>query len=137
MPISRRDFIHLASRGLLGLSGIMGIAGMIRFMSYEPPPPPPKRYEIGPESDYPLNSRTVVSYIPALIIHNEQGFEAIGMVCTHLGCTVEAKADGFVCPCHGSRYNSEGQVTNGPAQSALATLKIELTKDGKLIVYKG
>ena len=137
MPkLSRRDFLQLTTKGLLGLSGLMGIAGIVRFLSYEPPPPPPKRYEIGPETDYPLNSRTVVSYIPALIIHNEAGFQAIGMVCTHLGCTVEAKSDGFICPCHGSRYNSAGQVTQGPASSPLQPLAVEIGADGGLVVYK-
>ncbi len=137
MPsISRRDFLRLASRGLLGLSGLLGLAGILRFMSYKPQPPPPKRYEIGSVSDYPPNSRTVAASIPALIIRNQGEFRAISMVCTHLGCNVEAKPDGFVCPCHGSCYNSAGEVTEGPAQSALAALKVEQTAEGRLVVYK-
>ncbi|MGV0024872.1 Rieske 2Fe-2S domain-containing protein [Phormidesmis priestleyi] len=46
---------------------------------------------------------------------------AIRPVCTHLGCTVEWKSDRqqFVCPCHGSRYDAQGRVTNGPAKRSL------------------
>lgn len=46
---------------------------------------------------------------------------AIRPVCTHLGCTVEWKADRnhFVCPCHGSQYDAQGRVVHGPAKRSL------------------
>ena len=51
---------------------------------------------------------------------NATAFSAIEAVCTHEGCTVNG-ADGaiYVCPCHGSRYNHDGQVVNGPATASL------------------
>jgi len=47
-------------------------------------------------------------------------FTAIDAVCTHEGCTITG-ADGttYVCPCHGSRYNRNGQVLAGPAKASL------------------
>lgn len=47
-------------------------------------------------------------------------FTAIDATCTHEGCTITG-ADGaaYVCPCHGSRYNRNGQVLAGPAKAAL------------------
>jgi cytochrome b6-f complex iron-sulfur subunit len=47
-------------------------------------------------------------------------FTAIDAVCTHEGCTING-ADGatYVCPCHGSRYNRNGQVQAGPARASL------------------
>ncbi|KAM3097611.1 Rieske 2Fe-2S domain-containing protein [Phormidesmis sp. 146-12] len=51
---------------------------------------------------------------------------AIRPVCTHLGCTVEWKSDRqqFVCPCHGSRFDGQGRVTNGPAQRSLPIVSV-------------
>jgi glycine/D-amino acid oxidase-like deaminating enzyme/Rieske Fe-S protein len=42
-------------------------------------------------------------------------------VCTHLGCIVKwnNSEESFDCPCHGSRFSSEGNVINGPANFAL------------------
>jgi len=131
---------------MLWLSGLLGLGGMIRFLSYTPAPPPPKRFEIGPESSYLLGSRTVLPQIPALLVRSQAGFTAISLVCTHLGCTVETNKgsrginppdSGFVCNCHGSRYDADGQVTKGPAVQPLATLVVEHTADGNLIVIKG
>lgn len=47
-------------------------------------------------------------------------FSALNAVCTHEGCTVSRFASPvFVCPCHGSRYNTQGEVVQGPAPAAL------------------
>jgi len=46
----------------------------------------------------------------------------INAVCTHLGCVVpwNANENKFMCPCHGSQYNSDGKVVRGPAPLSLA-----------------
>lgn len=51
---------------------------------------------------------------------SESTFTAIDAVCSHQSCTVTG-ADGtaYVCPCHGSRYDRNGRVLNGPATAAL------------------
>lgn len=42
--------------------------------------------------------------------------------CPHAGCVPNARAEGqgWVCPCHGSEFDSSGRVTRGPATANLA-----------------
>lgn len=48
-------------------------------------------------------------------------FETLSAVCTHAGCSVRyvGSTDSYQCPCHGSKYASDGTVTQGPALRAL------------------
>lgn len=47
-------------------------------------------------------------------------FSALTAICTHEACTVSGFTAGqFVCPCHGSRFNTTGGVINGPATRPL------------------
>jgi cytochrome b6-f complex iron-sulfur subunit len=44
-------------------------------------------------------------------------YHALSLVCTHLGCLVNwvPEAGEFQCPCHGSRFDPNGAVLQGPA----------------------
>lgn len=134
--ISRRDFLKLARNGFFALSGVLAFGGLLRFLDFDPNPAPKTEFELGFTNDYPLDSRTVLPEIPAILIHTKQGFFAHSLVCTHLGCTLESGADGFACPCHGSRFDADGNVTHGPAAKPLVSLRIEITEENKLILHK-
>jgi glycine/D-amino acid oxidase-like deaminating enzyme/nitrite reductase/ring-hydroxylating ferredoxin subunit len=53
--------------------------------------------------------------------------KAFSAVCPHLGCIVHWNTDekSFDCPCHGSRFSTDGTVINGPAQTDLNPIQIK------------
>lgn len=56
------------------------------------------------------------------VFHDEDGaLHAVSMRCTHLGCLVRFNGAerSWDCPCHGSRFDVDGNVLEGPAVSPL------------------
>jgi glycine/D-amino acid oxidase-like deaminating enzyme/nitrite reductase/ring-hydroxylating ferredoxin subunit len=52
------------------------------------------------------------------VYKDKQGeLHAVSAVCTHLGCIVgwNSAEKSWDCPCHGSRFSTEGRVLHGPA----------------------
>jgi cytochrome b6-f complex iron-sulfur subunit len=68
--------------------------------------------------DFPPDS---VTYFEAarffLVRMADGGFLALYSKCTHLACVVSWDADAgqFFCPCHGSQFETNGDVLNPPA----------------------
>jgi cytochrome b6-f complex iron-sulfur subunit len=61
---------------------------------------------------------------------SQESFNAMTAICTHEGCTVNGyESQTFVCPCHGSRYNTNGGVVRGPASSPLRQFATRLDGD--------
>ena len=60
---------------------------------------------------------------------------ALSAICTHRKCKLTAEPDqSFYCPCHGSTFDSTGQVTEGPARRDLPALPSYTNEQGQLIV---
>jgi nitrite reductase/ring-hydroxylating ferredoxin subunit len=135
--LTRRDFVKLSTHALFGLSGLLGLGGLLRFFSFHPSPAQPTEFDLGSIDDYPVGSRTLRDDIPAIIYNKDGEIRAVSLTCSHLGCMVEGeeKSDGFTCPCHGSRYDAEGNVVEGPAQKPLRKLRVELLEDQSLKLY--
>ena len=58
-------------------------------------------------------------------------------ICTHLGCIPNRNGpDGWLCPCHGSRYDDSGRVIHGPAPRNLAVPPYHFDGERKIIIGK-
>lgn len=64
-------------------------------------------------------------------------FAALSPICTHLGCTVEIQDTQLVCPCHGSTYDREGRVLQGPAERALTRYRAEFAAGDVIVIDLG
>ncbi|MEV0952061.1 Rieske 2Fe-2S domain-containing protein [Promicromonospora sp. NPDC050249] len=58
-------------------------------------------------------------------------FLAYLAACTHQGCPVTPADSGFRCPCHGSAFDGNGQVTAGPATKPLVKVPVQVV-DGQV-----
>lgn len=133
--LSRRDFLGLVSKALLGMSALLGVGVLVRFLDYQNEATRPTDFDLGPAENYASGSRTVIADAQAVLLHTERGFLALSTICPHLGCTVESTVDGFVCPCHISRFDRQGALLHGPATHSLTELRVEQTAQGRLILH--
>jgi Rieske Fe-S protein len=63
-----------------------------------------------------------------------QGLYAMSISCTHQGCPVAPSSNGLYCPCHGSRFDSNGAVVQGPARSPLTHYAVLVDSAGNITV---
>jgi glycine/D-amino acid oxidase-like deaminating enzyme/nitrite reductase/ring-hydroxylating ferredoxin subunit len=81
-----------------------------------------KRLQPGTGKVVEIDGQKIAAY------RNEQGgICALSPVCTHAGCIVNWNGEekSWDCPCHGARYDINGQVLTGPATRPLSKLDLE------------
>jgi len=132
---TRRRFLFTSgtATAVLGVAGFVGATARYLFPNvlYEPP----SRFPIGRPDDFPPGSVTFLPDWRVFVINSDAGFYAISSICTHLGCNVShVPGAGFACPCHGSRFDANGQVVHGPAPRALSWFGLSLSPRGELVV---
>jgi len=69
------------------------------------------------------------------VMREEGGFLAISAVCPHLRCVVNWNEvlKKFECPCHGAKFNQNGEVLEGPPPRPLDIYKLQIVA-GNLVV---
>jgi len=72
---------------------------------------------------------------PVIIARDSRGLYAMTVTCTHQGCEVQPVGSTLDCPCHGSRYDQNGSVIQGPAESPLAHFAVEVDANGEITVH--
>ncbi len=84
---------------------------------------------IAKTADVPVGSGVIVDEV--VVTQPSAGeFKGFSAICTHAGCTVNEVADGTInCPCHGSKFNLDGSVANGPASTPLESQAVTVQGD--------
>jgi len=129
--MDRREFIEKV--GLMSLTGLAAGSMISTFGCKAPASLYTKSVFEGNKvkivkSDWPPAAAYVVVQHPTnehpIYIHKEgNDYMALHMECTHRGCGLKAEATQLTCPCHGSKFDTRGQVTEGPAKKPLVSYR--------------
>lgn len=106
-------------------------------------PPPPQKVDFVinlSQAPYTLLQQPgTFAYYKGIIIAKtlQEEYIAVSEYCTHNGVTIEffGAQNRFKCPAHGSAFNTNGEVINGPVQAAIKTYKTQLAGQ-QLRVYE-
>jgi cytochrome b6-f complex iron-sulfur subunit len=124
MSMNRRQFIVLSAATLAA-----GCANQPEHLQ-------PAAIDAGPASDFATDGvYSKFSKQGFFLIRKGASLTALSSICTHRGCKLNLDADSaFYCPCHGSTFDSAGQVTCGPAIYPLLVLPTSVDSSGHLII---
>ena len=137
--VSRRYFLEVIGASAIGAAAVGSIVLSAEYLSPNVVKEPPTRFKAGSPEDYPPGSMTLDLEQKVFIVRAKEGyFYALSAVCTHLGCITNWKAEeGIVaCPCHGSKFDREGNKIAGPAPRSLTRFAMSLDDQGRLVVDK-
>ena len=84
--------------------------------------------------------KTVTSHGVFVIKKSDTNYLVLSNKCTHLGCSVNWKAERneFICPCHDAQFGIDGSVKGGPPPRPLDSYqgdRIKIEKDILLFHY--
>jgi cytochrome b6-f complex iron-sulfur subunit len=134
--VNRRSFLGLLGWGGLGLSGLAAAVGNVLFLKPAVTYGAPTSLRAGKPREFKIGTKQTFEEDRVVVVRAKQGFAAVSLVCTHLGCTIRTSDAGFECPCHGSQFDNDGNVTGGPAPRPLDWYQVALTPSGELEVDK-
>lgn len=131
--VSRRDFLKIAW-GAAGALAAAEAGGVV--LSFFAPRVVEGEFggviEAGSVESFPPGSVTPFTQGRFYLVRMpDGGFVALYRKCTHLGCAVPWNpAEGkFICPCHGSEFEQDGQLINAPAPRPLDRFAITLENE--------
>lgn len=133
-PVSRRDVLGLMSLWSAGAALLFALFGMLRLPKAAVLPSPSKKFRVSLPDALAAGEPYFPAGRPVALFRDAGGVHAISAVCTHLGCIVRPKPEGFECPCHGSHFTADGNVVRGPAPSPLPWLEVKPGPGGTWVV---
>ena len=133
LKINRREFAERLTFGTFWAAVVASLLGMLKLIKPAVMPDAATRLKLGYPEEYPPGTTRVFEDRNLFVFSEPDGIYAISAICTHLGCMVTRLPDGeFDCPCHGSKFNRQGEVFAGPAPGGLSWIEIRRAPNGVL-----
>jgi cytochrome b6-f complex iron-sulfur subunit len=136
-PIPRRDFLGLSAIWSALITLLFGLFGVARLPRAAVVPVASRKFRVALPETLAAGEAFIPPGRSVAVFRDDQGVFAVSRVCTHLGCLVKSEADGFHCPCHGSRFAPDGKVVKGPAPKPLTWLAVTRVAPGSYLVDEG
>src|ERR1022692_864990 len=134
--LDRRAFFTKIGLGSLGIAAAGTIVFSYEYLSPNVLYEPSAIVNVGKPENFAVNSVTMDVNSGIYLVRADEGYFALSMVCTHLGCLTAWNQDlGIIaCPCHGSKFTRTGEKIEGPAPKPLPWLKTWVNDEGDLMV---
>lgn len=132
--MNRREFLNLAWLASLGIltvnfAGVTYLFSMPRFKEGEFG----GVFTAGRVSDLPETGAAPLNFpkVKLWLSNSERGLVGIYKVCTHLGCLYNwnTQENKFICPCHGSQFQLDGEYIQGPAPRSLDRFALQVVDE--------
>jgi cytochrome b6-f complex iron-sulfur subunit len=135
---TRREFLAVLGTGAMGIAALGTAITAVRYMWPEVLFETERRFRIGKPEEIAVGTLVVLPQQKVYVMHVADGFFAMSATCTHLGCLTQYEKENnrIFCPCHGSRFDTTGRVTDGPAPRPLPRLELVVER-GLLVVDVG
>ncbi len=135
----RREFLTRVGVGACAAAALGSGLVTLDFLKPKVLFEPPTTFHAGSPADFPEGTVRFNREQRTYVIGAAEGVYALSAVCTHLGCITRYLSDENViaCPCHGSRFDLEGNVVHGPAPRPLPWLEVKADASGRLLVDTG
>jgi len=132
---SRRTVIRQGACALAAAAGL-GSFVSLKFLAPWPRERASRALVVGYPEEIEVGSIIALSHANIFVGRTADGFYALSSVCPHLGCVVRWLDDlrRFHCPCHGSQFEPDGHVLNGPAREDLVPLDVGVDDQGRIVV---
>jgi Rieske Fe-S protein len=128
--LSRHDFIKRTWKILGVVAGVEVTALAINVLSpRKDDNSTTKILDAGNVNDFPNNSVTPFRQGQFYLVRRDDGgFLAVSLKCSHLGCSIawSESENKFICPCHSSSFDINGEVLHPPAPRALEIFEISI-----------
>lgn len=137
--MARRDFLRRvgrASAGTVCAGALLPLAGCVG-VRYATATPVDGALRLD-ESEF-AGSDAVMLENPRdprpIFVHRagDGSYTAVSTRCAHRGCQVQREGERLACPCHGSEYELDGDLLQGPADRALRRFRTRV-RDGSVLI---